>query len=324
MLERLGSKRLSEDDIMDHLQETHGQIWRGLNAPPAWVDCLQKATMGGKGWAIVGKRGASSKSSTWAFWTSGRDLDHLAHLDYLLRNPEPDVAAVENMFAALDDSDTASSGNGSTGQEDSDADGDDLGTPADEEEGQVENAADAWAFLLGNQDRHVAWEDDWEDDSSSGGEELQPKVQSRLASRVATPIITIEEALQDPNHFLDFFGLTELPLVPSTDRERDVLLLSSTCRNIWGWSKYERGKVARFIEARLKEEIDRQDVDQFETLTRRHAILRADFEEARGAVCLSIVTRRTYADHQKRAHIMRSCQLLASTTTGEAMDSDRS
>jgi hypothetical protein len=283
ILDRMGAKKLSDEAIMELLQDEHAEIWRNLHRPPAWVDSLQRATMGGKGWAVVGKRGASSSGNEWAFWKTSRDLDHLAHLEDLSRNPAPDVGGMSNMFAALDQSGGDEGSETESSEEDGSSDGNSvINTPPDDESEDAAAGQNPWDFLLGTHDQDLPWEDDWDEESS--GSEVEAKAPLEAKHPPDDPILTIEESLMDPDEFLDFFGLAELPKVPTTDRSRDVLLHASTCRTIWQYSRHERNAVARHIEAHLKEALDEHDVDAFERCTRQHARLREEYDEARGAV----------------------------------------
>lgn len=92
---------------------------------------------------------------------------------------------------------------------------------------------------------------------------------------------TAEEAAENRESFLEYFGLKEIPAVPMTKRSLDELLGAIDAGgDVWHFSLDERREVVRVLASEAKKALDADNMVAFEGLIRRHEDTRIKMEEA--------------------------------------------
>ena len=96
-----------------------------------------------------------------------------------------------------------------------------------------------------------------------------------------TPLPDMNKVLAAKADFLKHFGYLNLPKIPNTNRNLDVLLHDE---DVWSFSAQERSRVFEFVAMHAKEDIDEDSIEEFESLEKRHALLRASYAEVKDNV----------------------------------------
>lgn len=296
-------RQATDAEISNHLTIHFPEFQACLDEPTAWISVVYEYTSDTSGWQNVG--GGEAVSSMWRFWKDGHDLQHLRTLATKPRKAVPaPVATTVNQFAALQIEDDQSSNDS--------AEADDAPVP-------VGSASDMWSFMFVKPDIE-SWEEasitdrgsvsDTETDASDNF--TRPGQHDSNTTRQTS----ISDAVQDGESFCSFFGFGTLPAIPQTDRDLDVLLADG---DIWSFSMEERRRVAEFITAQAKADVDEESLALFEMLTRKHAEARRAHEEAVANVSIAIAAGQNELTGQRRVSMMQKVKLLGSTTTGEPL-----
>ena len=92
---------------------------------------------------------------------------------------------------------------------------------------------------------------------------------------------SIAEVINDKEAFLESFNLGTMPMIPGTNRSLDILLADG---DAWSFSAEERARVAEYVSANAKTDINEHSLAEFESLANRHECARKRHGEARDNV----------------------------------------
>lgn len=303
-MQTMGSRAYEENEMLAFLDQQVNQLHAGLMHPAEWVAALKDAHGVGKGWHRVGRGG---QSGWWSFWKAGRDIDHLERLQRdewvkaareaeraAEREAERALAGAErNRFAALSLEEVKGGGANPIGEHA------DATVETAIEDDDIDDGTQ-WSFLLGDRSQaQLDWAQD-ESDSSDGDEvdsviigpaDSSSPLTGQTANANVAPVARKadtppqwQQALYDQASFLKFYQYRQLPKVPHGNRSLEKLMDNDLLEEAWEFSRAERARVVRFIEAQYKEQVDESTLDDFARLAKLHAKAREDFQEAKAVV----------------------------------------
>lgn len=244
-------REATADQITEYLERSCPDIYAKLRNPPPIVHALLEHSSDTQGWSTIQKRG--KHHTVWDFWRAGDDLTHLRrlHRDAERSGHAPPIITTDNRFAGLS---VAS---------DPQIDQIPAGLPQ-----RLDPEEDAkWSFLFEEPDVDIRGESEWEDEDEDD------------ASTTTTPILS--EAVYSKDVFLQYFGLRELPEIPTTQRHLDVLM---ELDDPWKFSLQERVTFSNAIATHAKLEVDEEALEKFMVLARQHEVAKKKHDEARDNV----------------------------------------
>ncbi|GJE94480.1 P-loop containing nucleoside triphosphate hydrolase protein [Phanerochaete sordida] len=310
---------IGSEDIMDHLKYATPVFFEDFAQPPPWVHLLFTANQGEAAWTRVSRAGTDpllSDATLYGYWLRSDDLDFLEAAHLQERNPRaansapaadpsadpsPDTNPYDVLRSESDGSEVSSETASAIDTSDvaeSELDFDDAEQVPPEE---------AWMYMtVEAEDVGIADNEVYADApvASSQPQAANP-TPARPQERTVTDTSSLPEGIQpsdfrDLSQFFAFCGYANLPPVPSSDRELNVLLEHD---GVWSLSRVERGRLHEHWVATVSALSQITRTEEFERLRRKHADAIQQYNEGRAAA---------------RCELLRNVDIIGCTTTGAA------
>jgi hypothetical protein len=263
--ETITSRTATDEQILDFLADRFPGVRAGLDSPSEdYIIPIFELAVNSGGWEKVGKQ--VEKTTLLAFWRDALDLAHLRQLDIAKPVKKVEIIpASANAFDALEEEDSTEIA---------------MSKPS---EAESEGEQDEWNFLF----KAAPLDEDWNDmldGSDIASSMTSSDSEDSVPAAPPTPPVDMNEVLAAKEDFLKHFGYLRLPKIPHTNRDLDILLQDE---DVWSFSAAERLRVFEFVAMHAKEDIDEDSIEEFESLEKRHALLRASYAEVKDNVGLS-------------------------------------
>lgn len=277
-MQKLLKTTVDPEDIISYLDLSQPDPYDSLMNPPTWIHTHRSLTSQGDGdngqWQHVGTQGrtVAEDNSLYTYWRYGRDLD-------FLRTPPPVAPpALHTLQSTIQPNRYDILAEGGE-EQDSSSEGSNEGS---DNENSVEEEEPFWM-----QSFSVDLDDASSDEVTR---ENVPAPTQSLVNDHQEPTMPDKNALsfedlQDVEGFFHALGLSYTPVVPTTNRSIDDLLVSD---DPWNMSYAERNRLHTHWEAIIREESFTQGLDDFKRLRDKHAAAQQAYDEGKNEVCETI------------------------------------
>ncbi|KAG6903063.1 hypothetical protein C0995_006250 [Termitomyces sp. Mi166 len=245
LMQKFSQTVVPSDTITDYLAIQYPEHSEHIKFPPSWISAIFAVSLadGDAGWQTVGNQATTEGvRNIYSFWQRGADLEFLSRMSRpqppVEPLPQPEAFPPVNKFALL---------------KEEVADALDDNDDSDEEP--------PWLS---------SWDSPSENESSATATATatavpvaQPETFLPAPSRSPSPAGLRISDLQDPAVFFLAHGCAQVPLVPDSNRSLDELLLEG---DMWAFAIAERRKLHAYWEQQVRENIYRNNIEDFERL----------------------------------------------------------
>lgn len=264
LLTKITRQEIETKRLEQYLCDSYPGHYESLCEPPVWVELL-RTTMHSpdQTWHIAGPRGSNSKSDDskyFGFWKEAEDLAFLgARRSVLERSQQSSRPKFrENMFAILE-------------------------RQAEDEDDRTEDEELDTASLISlvNPGPAASWCRNWDLTDNLPVQEELPREEKQPGDPFRANM-TDEDHLED-----EIFGAGNVPEMPQTDRSLGELLRPAI--GMWSLSTSERKKLSNYWRRTLAENMDEEDIEEFDRLRETYQRQRIDYSEIKDQVRINML-----------------------------------
>ena len=279
---------VQSSSITQYLELQYPEHHEKIINPPAWVSTIKRFNFDADDgdWKQVGKGGHQMDvdKSMYAFWRAGEDMAFIRALRQQAAAPSPfsDSGDMQkgNAFATLAELDD------NTDSDIDEVDDDSSDEVNDDSSDEVnDDSSDEVDDDSSDEDEEDRVEERWKRVQITPESHSPPPMALPL---ISTPELTPTEAGHTPSEKfirpMEFFlahGCDDIPIISTSDRHLEHLLEFG---DIWDMSLAERCRLHEFWAHTVREELHKNQLDDFERLRRKHSERLKTFNEGKSEV----------------------------------------
>jgi len=265
LMTTITGRRMDGEKIQEYMAIHYSDLYESLLRPPLWVLRLRRDASLFSEWETVGH--PISKTDLFTYWEEARDLNFLRSQSIvnLRKASKVSSASPANRFATL-----AAVGDTGAKEEDSDSD-----TEGDDIESDM------------NIDIAASWLRSWPTDNVSPGVENGEK---DVLPDAPQPLHKEDnDSGEIPSLFNPIFDETDIPVIPSTRRIIDDLLLPRV--DMWTMSRQERSALSCFWKEEVAASVVDEEAAEFSSLRTKYEDDREHYNEIKDQVSATSIYR---------------------------------